>query len=123
MQAVGPAELLRFYFRASGRISRQEYALGVIFIYSLNAAILFLALAHTDFESTAPALIAITGLPSTVAFLVLAAKRCHDVGLPGSFVLLLVVPAIGMFWLIMLAFLAGNAGPNMYGAPPRFRRD
>ena len=56
---VGPAELLRFFFRASGRISRQEYALGVAFIYAVNVAILFLALAHTDFESTGRSLIAI----------------------------------------------------------------
>jgi uncharacterized membrane protein YhaH (DUF805 family) len=55
--------------------------------------------------------------------LVLVAKRCRDLNLPGSFVLLLVVPAFNVVWLLMLAVLAGNPAPNAYGPLPRFRPD
>ena len=96
-----------------------EYVLGMAFIYAISGAILFFALAHTDFATAGLLLVTITGLIPAAAALVLAAKRCHDIALPGSFVLLLVVPAVGIFWLLALMFVAGNAGPNLYGPPPR----
>ena len=123
MQSVDVREVLRFFFRADGRIGRMEYVLGVAFIYAISAAVLLFALAHTDFATTGLLLVTITGLVPSVAFLVLAAKRCHDIALPGSFVLLLVVPVVGLFWLLVLMFIPGNAGPNLYGAPPRFDPD
>ncbi len=62
----------------------------------------------------------ISAFPSTVAQFVLAAKRCHDIGLSGAFVLVLLVPFAGLLWLAALAVIAGSAGANLYGPPPRF---
>jgi uncharacterized membrane protein YhaH (DUF805 family) len=48
------------------------------------------------------------------------AKRCHDLGLPGTYFLLILVPAVGLLWPFALAFLPGNPETNIYGAPPKF---
>ena len=60
----------------------------------------------------------LVGLPVLVAEFVLVAKRCHDIGLPGLFVVLLFVPVVGVGWLLLLAVMPGSPGLNAYGAPP-----
>ncbi|CAN5152817.1 hypothetical protein BH10PSE9_BH10PSE9_18740 [soil metagenome] len=119
----GLLKFLLFFFRAEGRIGRSEYALGVGLIYTVNAAVLSFALVHMEFDTDGLGLVAVAGLPSFAALCVLVAKRCHDLGLPASFVLLLFVPAIGLIWLVALAFVQGTPGPNLYGPEPRYRPD
>lgn len=123
MRPVGPAEFADFFFRARGRIGRQEYLLGLAFIYAVNATLLSFALHQSDHDLALGLVIMLTTFPSTVGVFALSAKRCHDMGLPGSFVLLLVVPLIGLIWMFVLAIAVGTPGPNAYGAPPRFGPD
>jgi uncharacterized membrane protein YhaH (DUF805 family) len=123
MPPAGPARLIAFFFRPEGRIGRAEYGLGLAFIYSASAAILLAVLAQLGpVWETAP-IAMLLALPLTVAMFVLVAKRCHDLGLPGSYVLLLAVPLVGLVWLLALLILPGSAGPNPYGPPPEFRPD
>ncbi len=113
-------KILSFFFRPQGRISRAEYALGIALIYALSLAALTFAFARV--ESTPVFLLVMPfTAPLTVALFILVVKRCHDLGLPGSFVLLLIVPVVGIVWLIALCFVPGTAGPNAYGARPEFR--
>ena len=73
-----------------------------------------------------PGLVLIAGaiaLVLTIGQFVLVAKRSHDLGLPGIFVLLLFVPVIGIGWLLLLAAMPGNQRTNAYGPPPAFRHD
>jgi uncharacterized membrane protein YhaH (DUF805 family) len=123
MQPIGLNDILRFFFIAHGRIGRQEYLLGLGFIYAVNAALLSFALHQSDHDLALGLVIMISTFPSTVGIFVLSAKRCHDMGLPGSFVLMLVIPLIGLIWMFVLAIAAGTPGPNAYGAPPRFGPD
>jgi uncharacterized membrane protein YhaH (DUF805 family) len=123
MRAAGVRQFLAFFFHAQGRISRAEYALGIGLIYAVYAAILGYVLGHTAGERGGLALAAVIGLPLLIGVLVLIVKRCHDFGLPGSFVLLLAVPMIGLLWIVALAFIPGNPRPNPYGQPPTFRDD
>jgi uncharacterized membrane protein YhaH (DUF805 family) len=52
-------------------------------------------------------------------FLAIAAKRAHDRGRSAWWLLLLAIPLVGkLWWLIDLGLLAGEPGPNGYGAPP-----
>ena len=62
----------------------------------------------------------VSAFPSTLAQFVLAAKRCHDLALSGAMTLLLLVPVVGLLWLVALGVVAGDRGPNLYGPPPRF---
>ena|SRR5438105_8783651 len=48
--------------------------------------------------------------------LAVAARRLHDIGKSGWFLLLLLIPIIG--WLVLLYFYCQPSGPaNAYGAP------
>jgi uncharacterized membrane protein YhaH (DUF805 family) len=120
MRPASTDQLLRFFFRTEGRISRAEYALGLGFIYAVNGAILLYVLIHPDISSTALFLLCVVTAPLVVGIAVVMAKRCHDLGLPGTFFLLILVPLVGLVWLVALGFLPGNPGPNSYGAPPAF---
>jgi len=125
MPAASNEQILSFFFRPQGRISRREYLLGTVFILFVNVALLFFLVGHSPAEP-GPAFVFLAlfaGLPLTIAQLVLASKRAHDFGLPGIFVLLLIVPFVGFCWLLALLFWPGNPGPNAYGPPPRFSRD
>jgi uncharacterized membrane protein YhaH (DUF805 family) len=113
-------QILRFFFRIDGRIGRQEYALGIGVVYSLNLAILVFLLTRTEITPATLTFLTILSIPILVGLIVVMAKRCHDLGLPGSFFLLALVPFIGLFWPFALAFLPGNPGPNSYGPPPAF---
>jgi uncharacterized membrane protein YhaH (DUF805 family) len=119
MRPVDLDALAAFFFRANGRIARGEYALGVAFIDALAFALLFFVIARMDAQPPY-LLLLLVDLPLVAAFFVVAAKRCHDIGLPGSFVLLLLVPIVGLGWLVALAFIPGSAGPNSYGPEPEF---
>ncbi len=109
-----PADLervLSFFLRPQGRISRAEYALGIALIYALSLAALTFAFARV--ESTPVFLLVMPfTAPLTVALFILVVKRCHDLGLPGSFVLLLIVPVVGIVWLIALCFVPGPPAPT-----------
>lgn len=123
MAAAGFQDVLGFFYRPQGRIGRAEYALGIAFIYAINFAILSFVVLHTDGEPGAIVLASIAAIPLTIAFVVIVVKRCHDLGLPGTFVLLMFVPIAGILWIVALFFIPGTAGPNLYGPPPAFRRD
>ena len=120
MQPVGAYDFLRFFFTAGGRIARQEYVLGLAFIYAVEAALIAFAVHQANHDLALGLVLMVTVFPSTVALFVLAAKRCHDVGLSGAFVLVLLLPFVGLLWLVALALIAGSAGANRYGPPPRF---
>jgi len=123
MAAAGLDQVLTFYFRPQGRISRTEFALGTVLIW-LISTLLLLFLVRTG--ETAPFLVLpffLVGLPLTIGLAMLVVKRSHDIGLPGSFVLLLFVPVVGIVWLAALMFIPGNPAPNLYGPPPQFRSD
>lgn len=119
MRPAGIEQVLRFFFRVQGRIGQMEYGLGVGFIYAIYFAILTFVFTHDLSPDTALFLLFLT-VPLLVALAVLMAKRCHDIGLPGSFFLLFLVPLAGFVWLIALGFLPGNPGDNAYGPPPEF---
>jgi uncharacterized membrane protein YhaH (DUF805 family) len=113
-------QVLRFFFRVDGRIGRVEYALGFGLIYALNLAILAFVLVRDDLTPATWLFLVILSLPLVVGLLVIMSKRCHDLGIPGSFLLLVFVPFIGLVSPFALAILPGNPGPNRYGAPPVF---
>src|SRR5258707_975897 len=122
MRPASARDLLTFFFRPAGRIGRLEYALGIGMLVSIEAAGLTHFLGNED-DAGAALFLAVIALPILVAEFVLVAKRCHDLGLPGLFVVLLFVPVLGVGWLLLLAGMPGSPGLNPYGAPPGFDPD
>lgn len=123
MQPVNVDEVFRFFFRPQGRITRIEYFLGVAFILSICCAVLSFLWPRAELAGGLLMVTTFLGLPLTIAQLVLVAKRCHDIGLPGTFMLLLLVPFLGFGWLVFLALMPGSSGPNAYGPAPAFSSD
>jgi uncharacterized membrane protein YhaH (DUF805 family) len=121
MAAATRDQLIAFFYRPVGRIGRLEYCLGVGFIMAIGLALLAATIARGAVGGAPLAAAAVLAIPLLVAELVLIVKRVHDFGLPGSFCILLAVPGIGPFWLLALAVIPGDPGPNLYGAAPRFR--
>ena len=123
MDSADRERLIAFFFKPDGRIGRTEYLLGVGFIWSAGFAVISLLVTESG---PVPGLVLIAGaiaLVLTIGQFVLVAKRSHDLGLPGIFVLLLFVPVIGIGWLLLLAAMPGNQRTNAYGPPPAFRPD
>ncbi|MDA8904049.1 DUF805 domain-containing protein [Flavobacteriaceae bacterium] len=46
-------------------------------------------------------------------------RRLHDVGKSGWFYLIILIPLIGVIWLLVLLVSNGNKGDNKYGADPK----
>jgi uncharacterized membrane protein YhaH (DUF805 family) len=118
MQPATASDLVTFFFRPVGRIGRLEYALGLGTIVSIETAVVAYVYGRDDIDPGIAFLITMIALPTVVAELVVVAKRCHDIGLPGLFVVLIFVPLLGLLWLLLLAGMPGTPGLNGYGAPP-----
>ena len=54
----------------------------------------------------------IPGLAGTV-------RRLHDQGKSGRFLFIILIPLIGVIWLLVLMITNGDAGKNKYGASPK----
>ena len=46
-------------------------------------------------------------------------RRLHDIGKSGYFILVLLIPYIGIFWIFLLTIISGNEGENKYGYDPK----
>ena len=127
---------LRRYADFTGRSTRQEYWMYVLFcaILYFVALIVFLFCLGLSSEGAKPgdpaattgALIGIlvfvlVYLALFIPTLAVQARRFHDQELSGWLVLLGFIPYLG--WLIMLIFMCidGTAGPNRYGPDPKGR--
>jgi len=104
-------------FSFKGRIPRAKfwgYFIPYLLIY---AVCLVLAVTY-------PA--SLTVLPLAYAFvmffptLAINVKRCHDRGKSGWFMLIGLIPIVGLWYLIEVGFLEGTAGGNEYGPDPAY---
>jgi len=110
-----------------GRISRSQFCLGVILIVGapfLLEAILSALMKHPVFFTYPVLGLIILYLILVLTFLPilfgLCARRCHDIGIPGSSVLLLFFPFINFILALYLLLMPGQRRVNSYGpVPPR----
>lgn len=58
------------------------------------------------------------GAASVVSMLAMTAKRLHDLGYPGFFAVLVLIPGIDLITLIVLMILPSEPATNIYGPPP-----
>ena len=56
----------------------------------------------------APALLIIYGV-----------RRLHDINLSGWWMIISMIPLLGLFFIIVLMILPGTQGPNKYGQPSK----
>lgn len=122
----------RQYADFSGRASRQEFWMFVLFNLLLAMAWAFVAGLLTglfggsfDQESRLMfmyKLIAIYYAVTTVPAMAVGVRRLHDTGRSGWWMLIGLVPLVGSIWLIVLMCSDDNPGDNRYGSPPDGKR-
>lgn len=118
----------RQYADFSGRASRQEFWMFVLFNLLLAMAWAFVAglltgLFGGSFDQESRLifmykLIAIYYAVTTVPAMAVGVRRLHDTGRSGWWMLVSLIPFVGGIWLIVLMCLDGSTGDNRYGSPP-----
>ena len=112
------------YMSPQGRINRQRiWIRGLLLGLSMiPVVILLLILAQiSSFLLTIGILIylaAIIGV--SIADIMLYIKRAHDRNHTGWYILLTMIPFIGIIWSIELLFFKGTERTNPYGEDPRY---
>jgi uncharacterized membrane protein YhaH (DUF805 family) len=112
-------EVLKKYAVFSGRASRTEYWMFVLFniIFAIAAMVIdnLSGLATERIESGP--VYSLYVLATLVPSLAVSARRLHDTGKSGLYLLLGLIPCVG---IILLAFMItpGNIGANEYGEDP-----
>lgn len=106
--------LIRKYLDFDGRGRRSEcwwFALFTLLVGML-AGVIDLALDTQIVEYLVAAALLLPGLA-------VGARRLHDTGRPGAWLLLLLIPFVG--WLVLVAFfvLDSEPGANQYGPNPK----
>jgi uncharacterized membrane protein YhaH (DUF805 family) len=51
--------------------------------------------------------------------LALSVRRLHDVGKSGLYIFLVLIPVIGIIWLLFILTEEGHSGKNQYGVKPK----
>ncbi len=106
--------VLKKYFVFSGRARRKEYWMFALF----NFIIAIVLGVVGGILGTA-----IIGMLYSLAVLIpgiaVTFRRLHDIGKSGWWLLLLLVPIIGVIVILVFMFLAGEEGDNQYGSNPK----
>ncbi len=111
-----------FLFSFHGRVSRRQIWLR--FLLPLIGIVIALDIAGLAVQLLVPQipgylLAQLVPIAALWPQLAIGVKRCHDRGRSGWFLLISLIPAVGLIWLfIELYCLPGSAGDNFYGPAP-----
>ncbi|GLK90988.1 DUF805 domain-containing protein [Pseudomonas turukhanskensis] len=107
------------YFTVEGRIGRVRY-LGWSMAMTLLAIPIMGVFAGISALSSifGGLLVILAVIAMVVVGVFIGAKRLHDIGWSAWLWLLLLVPAVGSVFAIIMLVVPGTPGPNRYGPPP-----
>lgn len=97
------------YFDFEGRVTRQAYWMFFLWYFIIYAVL----------NVPSDELAGLFALAVLLPHLGLGARRLHDTGKSGWWLLVGLIPVIGWIAIIYLLAQQGVAGPNQYGADPR----
>jgi uncharacterized membrane protein YhaH (DUF805 family) len=102
------------YAKFDGRANRAEFWWFTLFNFIVNAVINVLAQASDLFI--------VVGILYSLALLIpsiaVGMRRLHDVNRSGWWLLISLIPCVGIIVLIVFFATEGDRGPNQYGPPP-----
>jgi uncharacterized membrane protein YhaH (DUF805 family) len=107
----------RNYVNFSGRATRSEFWYWVLFavLASIAAGLIDVALFGLDGSSAIESLV---GLALFLPGLAVSVRRLHDLDRSGWWVLLGLIPLVGVIILIVWNCQRGTIGPNRFGPDP-----
>ncbi|MGZ3297791.1 MAG: DUF805 domain-containing protein [Asticcacaulis sp.] len=104
----------------NGRISRMRFWLALIGLGVVVACLLYAGgrmQARLGMDGAAVKMLAISAVPLAWMGFCLLVKRWHDCNRSGLWLLILLLPGIGVLWtLVECGFIAGSPGGNRFGA-------
>lgn len=112
------------YLNFSGRARRKEYWMWFLFfsIFIIIASFLD-ELLGIDFISTSSASEGVVWLLVCLVHLIpgiaVTVRRLHDTGKSEWYLLISLVPTVGLVWLLYILCLNGDSGDNKYGENPK----
>ena len=113
---------LEQYADFEGRARRAEFWWFNLVLYGINIVIVILGAVLGEFlavlETVSTVVLWIHGLALLLPQLAVTARRLHDTGKSGWWMLLMLIPILG--WIPLLVFLLtpSDAGQNRYGREP-----
>ncbi len=108
--------VLKNYAVFTGRARRKEY-----WMFFLINLVISLVLGFIEGLLGSPGTVGILyGLAVLIPSIAVAVRRLHDTGRSAWWLLLLLVPLIGVIVFIVFMALDGNAEENEFGANPKF---
>lgn len=113
--------VLKKYAVFSGRASRKEYWMFVLFnfIFGIVAMILDNVLQVAIGGSGYGLLYTLYCLAVFIPSLAVSVRRLHDIGKSGWWLLISLIPIIGQIWLLILMLTDSDVGENEYGPNPK----
>jgi len=100
----------------SGRASRSEFWWWALFYFVSLLAVGFIAVSIGNSAGAVAALIVVFGL--LIPTLSVAVRRLHDSNRSGLYLLLNLIPYVGVFILLYFYVVDGSPGPNRFGPRP-----
>ena len=111
---------LKKYAEFSGRATRQEYWIFVLFNLVFSSAATWLdRLLGVTYAGDYGFINSLYTLVLFIPGLAVTVRRLHDTSKSGWFLLLFFIPLIGWIWIIIVLATAGDKGSNKYGADPQ----
>lgn len=109
------------YANFNGRARRSEYWYFALMnlIVLIGAAVLDNLLGLTFGVLHFGWLYVMVALSVFIPGLAVAVRRLHDVGKSGWFYFIVLIPIVGVIWLLVLFFTEGNHDENQYGENPK----
>ncbi len=109
--------IFQILFSFKGRIGRGKYWLGALLIISFTSIVALIDVAFFDNEYYYGILTNIARILVIWPSLAVTIKRWHDRNKSGWWMLIGIIPFVGLFWaFIENGFLAGTEGANQYGS-------
>ncbi|GCB48032.1 DUF805 domain-containing protein [Streptomyces sp. NL15-2K] len=107
-------EALKKYAVFSGRARRKEY-----WMYALFASIIYIALVIIALAAKEPLIAAVFYLAIILPSLAVTVRRLHDTSRTGWWVLIGMVPVVGLIMMLVFLCSDGEPGQNKYGTNPK----
>jgi uncharacterized membrane protein YhaH (DUF805 family) len=114
---------MEHFLSAQGRIGRRTFffrRIGILVAccVTVAAALVVLKSVSSEDANINQAIIALLAIPFSIADILQAVKRCHDIDRSGWYILLTCIPLLGIAAAIPLFFKKGTSGPNRFGDDP-----